>query len=1182
MSIVTISFSHLKTCSVNLPASWSNSLYSKNIKITDVVVQVSWLKNQISKSKKSTYYFGWTGSSSSLSTQQNNFNENSGNNLVIEIDSYFGRSLGLKNGQKVYAELISNVQLTQSVNVEPLTEDDWEILELHANYIEEQFLNQIRIVFRDEIIMIWIHQQTLIRMRIVDYESSANCVKLDVNAEIIVSPKQRTNVEDEQAKELENEEIGKDNLSSIVLRSYPEQFIKQYSSMNKDKDGMILPSKKNLLNDSIQNTKKDSELLDKDNNNILGTITPLELEDSININTISLYANENQIKEVFPDFVDGDAMCFEILNKTYLNENPNVSDNNENGDSAENKDSNMVANFPSPNSEDENSDLQTLPHYKEINLSLFTNKDVPRDHLLISPELQCLLSIQPFDLIKLSLPKLKPINNGGIIIHEILNSKLQQQDNTDEKKEILLTHVKYHLDLLTQSKITISDGMCLKMKAPYDITDSSNENNEKEPTNYIHVLISIIKNNSEIHSALEKINVESKSYIKLTKDHLSKFNIKVGKSLTDRRFIDWIDTTQKSYHFLGGVDDYVKKINMFINCNLRYEKLRKQIHTPVQGGLLICGNHGSGKTALLENICWTSARNEKIKAYSYTFDCNAYTEARIPNIIEAWKQVFNQAAWYSPSIVIFENIDTIMPAEQENADMTRSQQLSELFIDIYTSYKKCHNILLIATSQQKTSLFSSLTNTNIFSEVINLTPPNKSQRQLIIKSVLSEGNAIVRSSLPNLDVTTIAMNTEGYYPADLKVLIERATQEAIINSINKIPSNQIKLSQEHFDKAQKDFVPVSLKGVKLQKSETEWKDIGGLKETKRTLLETLEWPTKYSAIFANSSLRLRSGLLLYGYPGCGKTLLASAVAKECGLNFISVKGPELLNKYIGASEKSVRDLFERAQAAKPCVLFFDEFDAIAPRRGHDNTGVTDRVVNQMLTQMDGAEGLDGVYVLAATSRPDLIDPALLRPGRLDKSLLCNMPDLEERIDILKALSRKLELGPSIDVVELAKRCEGYSGADLQALLYNAHLEAIHEQLNAVLQAANSSNDLFKEDKEKSVSFFILKSKSENEDKNISDIPMTLSQKSAIKSKIKTLYDNSKNKNINIEKKEKDTTSDPNESKVYIEIQHIEKAYASTRPSISEKERLRLKKIYDEYIGGKGIPTDNIGKTATFA
>ncbi|KIO34777.1 hypothetical protein M407DRAFT_64085, partial [Tulasnella calospora MUT 4182] len=188
--------------------------------------------------------------------------------------------------------------------------------------------------------------------------------------------------------------------------------------------------------------------------------------------------------------------------------------------------------------------------------------------------------------------------------------------------------------------------------------------------------------------------------------------------------------------------------------------------------------------------------------------------------------------------------------------------------------------------------------------------------------------------------------------------------------------------------------------------------------------------------------------LLYGFPGCGKTLLASAVAKECGLNFISVKGPELLNKYIGASEKSVRDIFERATAAKPCVLFFDEFDSIAPKRGHDSTGVTDRVVNQMLTQMDGAEGLEGVYVLAATSRPDLIDPALLRPGRLDKSLLCNMPDEEERLEILQALSQKISISDSVSLRALAEETEGYSGADLQAIMYNAHLEVVHEAVAA--------------------------------------------------------------------------------------------------------------------------------------
>ncbi|KAJ1980877.1 Peroxisome biosynthesis protein pex1, partial [Dimargaris verticillata] len=185
-------------------------------------------------------------------------------------------------------------------------------------------------------------------------------------------------------------------------------------------------------------------------------------------------------------------------------------------------------------------------------------------------------------------------------------------------------------------------------------------------------------------------------------------------------------------------------------------------------------------------------------------------------------------------------------------------------------------------------------------------------------------------------------------------------------------------------------------------------------------------------------------ILLYGYPGCGKTLLASAVAKECGLNFIYVKGPEILNKYIGASEQSVRDLFKRASAARPCVLFFDELDAIAPRRGHDNTGVTDRVVNQFLTEMDGAEGLNGVYVLAATSRPDLIDPALLRPGRLDKALLCDLPNQAERLDILSKVAESMTTDGSMNLDELAAATTGFTGADLQALVYNSYLDAVHE------------------------------------------------------------------------------------------------------------------------------------------
>jgi peroxin-1 len=195
-------------------------------------------------------------------------------------------------------------------------------------------------------------------------------------------------------------------------------------------------------------------------------------------------------------------------------------------------------------------------------------------------------------------------------------------------------------------------------------------------------------------------------------------------------------------------------------------------------------------------------------------------------------------------------------------------------------------------------------------------------------------------------------------------------------------------------------------------------------------------------LFANAPLRLASGLLLYGPPGTGKTILAGAAAKHCGLRLISIKGPELLSKYIGASEQAVRDVFQRAQSAKPCVLFFDEFDSLAPRRGHDNTGVTDRVVNQLLTQLDGIETLSGVFVLAATSRPDLLDPALLRPGRLDIHLRCSLPDKNSRLAILNVLSKPMKLSTDVDLSEVARATDGFSGADLQAVLYSAQLDSV--------------------------------------------------------------------------------------------------------------------------------------------
>jgi peroxin-1 len=235
-----------------------------------------------------------------------------------------------------------------------------------------------------------------------------------------------------------------------------------------------------------------------------------------------------------------------------------------------------------------------------------------------------------------------------------------------------------------------------------------------------------------------------------------------------------------------------------------------------------------------------------------------------------------------------------------------------------------------------------------------------------------------------------------------------------------------------------------------------WQDIGGLANVVAALQDALVVPNKYAALVAEAPLRLRTGVLLYGPPGCGKTHAVSCAAAATGMRFISVKGPELLNKYIGASEAAVRELFQRASAAAPCILFFDEFDAIAPPRGHDSTGVTDRVVNQLLTELDGVEGLKGVAVLAATSRPDLIDAALLRPGRLDRLVYCGLPDEAARMQILQALSRKLPLAGDVELGWVAGSTSDLTGADLSAVLSEAQLAAVHCALELQQAEAGSS------------------------------------------------------------------------------------------------------------------------------
>ncbi|KAL9085498.1 MAG: hypothetical protein Q9165_007543 [Trypethelium subeluteriae] len=623
-------------------------------------------------------------------------------------------------------------------------------------------------------------------------------------------------------------------------------------------------------------------------------------------------------------------------------------------------------------------------------------------------------------------------------------------------------------------------------------------------------------------------------------------------------------------------------------------------------------------------------------------------ETRISTIKETLGRIFARAAWGARlggrSLVVLDDLDRLCPTETElqvGANNERSRQISEILCSIVRQYCSFDSpVVLLATAQSKEAVNSIIIGGHVIREIISLSAPNKETRREVLKALTYRSNNDERlltataispftdqgkgkgvlmdaqdsDSRPNsatdddtfvissqVDFLDIAGQTDGYMPGDLSLLVSRVRSEALIRAINDSTAGKVELLPEDFASALHGFIPASLRNVSLQTSSASFSSIGGLKYTRQILLETLQYPTTYAPIFANCPLRLRSGLLLYGYPGCGKTLLASAVAGECGLNFISVKGPEILNKYIGASEKSVRDLFERAQAARPCVLFFDEFDSVAPKRGHDSTGVTDRVVNQLLTQMDGAEGLTGVYVLAATSRPDLIDPALLRPGRLDKSLICDLPDLEDRVDILRTVCGKLKIDAAVledgeggnNVLEIAKRTEGYSGADLQAVIYNAHLEAIHDILR--IDADGQTNDSRRPQSKDSKSSNHIRTPQKTPDfihfrfgDQSSSIATNngagetfnrdLIERSRIAEQITSLQLRRRKQkeltralrhNTDTYNNGREEGEDENkETEPMISWSHLESSLQATQPSISPEERMRLARIYREFVVGR--------------
>lgn len=1004
-SVDQLQFNTLRVCTSNdirgnfirLPSSIVNTLETTGIAIQDFGIEIC-------QNRKSLLHVGWDGYESQgfLNGQP-----------TIEINPVLAQRMKLHPTATVdlFVSKYDQTRTATEVSVEPETSDDWEIIESHALFFQDEILHQTRIVTLGETLLCYI-DNIVCKFTINKIEpTTLKSARINTGSLIVISPREN---------------------KARIQNNHAQTESKK---LNKSMESITISNSK--IKRSIYGVEEDSHM--------------------------ELYTHGNEITSKLA--------CVSILH--------NALDLKHHG--KQEKQENVVK------------------HAKRVVVAVKSREEIPEGHVAMAPLV--------WDALWTSS------KNGCKVIIEHLDQE-QPHINMRNIKVILtsLQEDEHPAKSLRQDNIP-APGWAKELveslsKGP--ITDKMVLLKDK-------VLVEIVDESTGKH--VPYVNFENSPLPRCS-------FLAAPKAMLPNQ--------------LQGEDPDLNFKQDSIRSNYLPSKITKRLvdylSMPVapSSGILLTGNGGMGKTTVLKEV----AREVILKYQRYVkyIDCNSLPDSsnlgKMKQSIQEWT---SQCYWYSPSILLLDNAEGLFPSiktddPQQQAMQQRggsnSTKLALFLIRMVEGITaKCPEAIRVVFScRNQNELNSILFDKHFICETFKRRSPDVDERGELIEFFFSRMGDHIKLG-EDIQIRDIALGTDGYSPLDLQILVDKLFHQASMSM-----TDEYVVDKEVYEETIKDFSPSSLRGVKLTKNTgISWNDIGALNGPKRILLETLEWPTKYAPIFKNCPLQLRSGVLLYGYPGCGKTLLASAVAQQCGLNFITVNGPEILNKYIGASEQNVRELFDRAQSVKPCILFFDEFDSIAPKRGHDSTGVTDRIVNQLLTQMDGVEGLDGVYVLAATSRPDLIDSALLRPGRIDKSVLCNVPGLEDRLDILRAItsSGKMVLEPGTDLTPVAEQTAGYSGADLQGLGYNAYLKSVHRMLQ--LQDMDSHREGQRE-----VEYTVL-------NPNNSKIVVPESEKED-------------------RKKPTTNTSIP----VTINLQDLVQACQETKPSISTSEFRKLQAIYQKF------------------
>ncbi|MFH0973887.1 MAG: CDC48 family AAA ATPase [Candidatus Micrarchaeota archaeon] len=504
-----------------------------------------------------------------------------------------------------------------------------------------------------------------------------------------------------------------------------------------------------------------------------------------------------------------------------------------------------------------------------------------------------------------------------------------------------------------------------------------------------------------------------------------------------------------SYEDIGGLKDEVQKIREMVELPMRHPELFERLGIEPPKGVLIYGTPGCGKTLLAKAVA-----NES-EAHFITIAGPEIVSKFVGEAEERLRGIFKDAEENAPSIIFIDEIDSIAPKREEVMGEVEKRIVSQLLSSM-DGLKSRGQVVVIAATNRQNALDPALRRPGRFDREIEIGVPDKAGRKEILQ-IHTRGMPLTE----DVSLDDLAAHTHGFVGADLQSLTKEAAMKALRRTLPKINLEQEQIPQEildsmrvtalDFHNAQREIRPSALREVYIEVPNVKWEQIGGLEDAKRDLKEAVELPLKCPEAFTRLGIRPARGILLYGPPGTGKTLLAKAVATESEANFIAIRGPELISKWVGDSEKGVREVFRKARTAAPTIIFFDEIDALAPSRGGGEDGgahVMERVVNTLLAEMDGLQDLSDVVVIGATNQPHLLDSALLRPGRFDKLVEVPAPDEAARLLILQVHTKKMPLAKDVDLKPIAKKTDGYSGADLEGLCREAGMIALRENLAA--------------------------------------------------------------------------------------------------------------------------------------